>query len=98
MRVALDVSAVPARVAGAGRYVVEVAKRLQPGGLDATLVSRRDDAQRWRSWCPGATVAPLVPSSRVARLAYEAWSLGASDVARESEVWHAPHYTMPHRG
>ena len=98
MKVALDVSAVPERVAGAGRYVVEVARRLAPSGLDATLVSRRGDDERWRSWCPGADVAPIVATSRARRLISEAWSLGTSDVARSADVWHGPHYTMPRRG
>lgn len=98
MRVALDVSAVPARVAGAGRYVVEVARRLAPAGVETTLVSRRDDERRWVEWCPGATVAPVVPASRPRRLLYEAWALGVGEVARASDVWHGPHYTMPHRG
>jgi glycosyltransferase involved in cell wall biosynthesis len=98
MKVALDVSAVPTRVAGAGRYVVEVARRLAPAGLTPTLVARRDDAARWREWCPGVVVAPVVPSSGAPRLLYEAWALGTSRLARDADVWHAPHYTMPHRG
>ncbi|MFI5036044.1 MAG: glycosyltransferase family 4 protein [Acidimicrobiales bacterium] len=98
MRVALDVSAVPARVAGAGRYVVEIARRLAPAGVTATLVTRRDDAARWEAWCPGARVAAEVPAARAARLLYEAWSLGESDAARAADVWHGPHYTMPRRG
>jgi glycosyltransferase involved in cell wall biosynthesis len=98
VKVALDVSAVPHHVAGAGRYVVELARRLAPAGLSPTLVARRDDAERWRAWCPGAAVVPIVPSSRPTRLVYEAWALGTSRVARDAEVWHGPHYTMPHRG
>jgi len=98
VRVALDVSAVPEHVAGAGRYVVEIARRLPGRGVATTLVSRRDDADRWRNWSPDATVAPLVPTHRASRLASEAWRLGRSDVARSAEVWHAPHYTMPHSG
>jgi len=98
VRVALDVSAVPARVAGAGRYVVEVASRLGRAGMTPALVARRDDAARWRDWCPGAEVAAVVPSARAVRLAYEAWALGTSAVARGADVWHGPHYTMPHRG
>jgi glycosyltransferase involved in cell wall biosynthesis len=30
-------------------------------------------------------------------LIYEAWRMGVSATARGVEVWHAPHYTMPHR-
>jgi glycosyltransferase involved in cell wall biosynthesis len=96
--VALDVSAVPARVAGAGRYVVEVASRLAPAGLTPTLVSRRNDAVRWRAWCPGAAVAAIVPPARATRLAYERWALGTGAVSRGVDVWHGPHYTMPRRG
>ncbi len=97
MKVALDVSAVPPRIAGAGRYIAEVAIRLTPLNVEATLVTRRDDVDRWRARAPGATLAPLVPASRVGRLFYEASRLGSSSVARHTDVWHAPHYTMPRR-
>ena len=98
MRLALDVSAVPARPAGAGRYIVEVARRVVAPGTEATLVARRGDADRWFDIAPGATVAAIVPDGRAARLAYEALRLGASPVAARADVWHGPHYTMPRRG
>lgn len=98
MKVCLDVSAVPARVAGAGRYVAELARRLPEREVDTTLVTRRDDAERWSTWSPRARLAPIVPSSRVQRLAYEALRLGTSPIVRRADVLHSPHYTMPHRG
>jgi glycosyltransferase involved in cell wall biosynthesis len=98
MRIALDTSAVPIQPAGAGRYVVELARRLPGRGHDTTLVTRRGDDARWRAYSPKSHVAPLVPRARVARLIYEATRLGTSDVARASDVWHGPHYTMPHHG
>ncbi|MDH2904538.1 MAG: glycosyltransferase family 1 protein [Actinomycetota bacterium] len=98
MKLALDTSAVPDQPAGAGRYVVELARRLPGRGLDTTLVTRKGDDARWREYSPQATVAPRVPSARVARLFYEATRLGTSDVARAADVWHGPHYTMPRRG
>ncbi len=98
MNVALDVSAVPVRVAGAGRYVMEIARRLPAAGVTTTLVARRADTARWRQWSPDARVEGVVPNARPARLAYEAWLLGASAAARRADVWHGPHYTMPHRG
>ncbi len=97
MKLGLDVSAVPTQVAGAGRYVVEIARRLPGLGIDTTLVSRRDDARRWQLWSPDAHVMPVVPTARVSRLAYEAWFIGTSPGVRGLDVWHAPHYTMPHR-
>jgi glycosyltransferase involved in cell wall biosynthesis len=96
MKVALDVSAVPPNVAGAGRYIVELARRL-PGQRETTLVTRRDDAVRWRNLSTDADVAALVPPGRVERLLYETWRLGQSTVARGTDVWHSPHYSMPRR-
>jgi glycosyltransferase involved in cell wall biosynthesis len=97
MRVALDVSAVPPRLAGAGRYIGELARRLPASDLTTTLVTRRDDTLRWHDWSPSSTIASVVPNSRGSRLLYEAWLLGAGATARSVDVWHAPHYTMPRR-
>jgi glycosyltransferase involved in cell wall biosynthesis len=97
VRIALDASAVPARVTGAGRYVVELARRLPSYAQETTLVTRRGDARRWQEYSPSARVTDLVPEGRVERLLYEAWRLGHSNTARETDVWHSPHYTMPHR-
>jgi glycosyltransferase involved in cell wall biosynthesis len=96
MKVTLDVSAVPPKIAGAGRYIAALSQLL-PTAVDLTLVSRRDDGERWAEWS-AASVAPIVPNNRVARLAYEAVALGRHPVYRGSTVWHSPHYTMPHGG
>ena len=98
MKVALDVSAMPDRLAGAGRYVVEVTRRLANYGVEPTLVTRRHDGARWHDVAPSAKLSSVVPDGRGARLLYEAWSLGSGDAARTTDVWHGPHYTMPHRG
>jgi glycosyltransferase involved in cell wall biosynthesis len=97
MKVALDVSAVPPQVAGAGRYIVELARRLPARGVATTLVTRRGDEERWATWSPDAPRAPLVPRARIARLVSEAYLLGQSAAARENDLWHGPHYTMPRR-
>lgn len=98
MRIALDTSAVPNQPAGAGRYVVELARRLPNRGIDTTLVTRRGDEDRWHGYSPDARVSPLVPRARAARLLFEATRLGRTSVARDVDVWHGPHYTMPRRG
>jgi glycosyltransferase involved in cell wall biosynthesis len=98
MKVALDVSAVPLRVAGAGRYIVELAARLPARGIETTLVTRREDDARWRTTAPTATIANIVPNARPARLTYEAWVIGTSRTAQGVDLWHSPHYTMPRRG
>jgi glycosyltransferase involved in cell wall biosynthesis len=96
MKIGLDVSAVPQQPAGAGRYIVELAQRL-PSHLDVELLSRRDDRKRWESISPTAHINGLVPDNRVLRLLYERELLGQSRAMKSVDVWHSPHYTMPHR-
>jgi glycosyltransferase involved in cell wall biosynthesis len=97
VKLALDVSAVPPRLAGAGRYIGELARRVPATGVETTLVTRRDDTVRWREWSPSTRIAPIVPNARPSRLLYEAWLAGRSSTARSVDVWHSPHYTMPRR-
>jgi glycosyltransferase involved in cell wall biosynthesis len=97
VKLALDVSAVPPRIAGAGRYIAELARRVPATGVETTLVTRRDDASRWHDLAPSTRIASIVPSARPARLLYEAWIAGGSSTMRSVDVWHSPHYTMPHR-
>lgn len=97
--VALDVSAVPALPAGAGRYIVELSRALaRTEGVELTVVARRGDRARWEDVAAGCRVISPVPSSRPARLAFERSLLGPV-VERLSapaiEVYHGPHYTMP---
>ena len=96
MRLALDVSAVPAKPAGAGRYVVELASRVANADCEVTLISQVGDAERWHTWSPAAHVVDIVPRARPARLLYEAMALGRSSQIA-ADVWHGPHYTMPRR-
>jgi glycosyltransferase involved in cell wall biosynthesis len=95
MKLALDVSAVPPRLAGAGRYIGELARRVPATGVETTLVTRRDDTLRWHDWSPSTHIASIVPNARPTRLLYEAWVAGRSSTARSVDVWHSPHYTMP---
>lgn len=91
----LDVSAVPAKPAGAGRYTIEVARSLAArDDLDLTLLARRSDIDRWRALVD-ADVQGLVPDGRLGRLAFERWRMGRAVDRRGVAVHHSPHYTMP---
>jgi len=101
LEVSLDVSAVPGRPAGAGRYVLELARALaRRDDCGLALLARRDDAARWRQIATGERVFAVAPSPRLARLVYEQTRL-ASVVACLGPppvgVHHGPHYTMPRR-
>lgn len=98
VRVALDVSAVPASPIGAGWYTVELARALGGrGDVELTLVSRRGDMVRWRELAGGARVVAGAPDSRPARLVWGELGLGLElrRLGPAVEVVHGPHYTMP---
>ena len=100
LQVALDVTAIPARPAGAGWYVVELARALATRTeVSLTLVTRREDEVRWQLGERTTTlgVAPGTwpggwPSGRCAQ------SLGRVLGRRATpDVLHGPHYTLPAR-
>lgn len=101
--VSIDVSAVPERPAGAGRYVLELVRRLDPrDDLRLTVVARRSDRERWGLVAPRARLVAQAPAGRAARLLWEELALGPTLVLQRSvargdrvQVHHAPHYTMP---
>ncbi|HMC53239.1 MAG TPA: glycosyltransferase, partial [Acidimicrobiales bacterium] len=96
VRVGLDVSAVPRQTGGAGRYTRELAGALA-GRADValTLISRRADAERWRSLGEGVEVVPASPEQRALRLAWEQTRLPRLLRSLPIDVHHSPHYTMP---
>jgi glycosyltransferase involved in cell wall biosynthesis len=95
VNVSIDVSAIPAALTGAGRYVVELVNALdRRDDVDVTLVARTDDVARWPT---GPRLLPAAPRSRPARLVWEQLRLPALLRGSGVEVHHGPHYTMPER-
>src|SRR5215212_9057976 len=98
VRVLLDVSAVPDKIARAGVYTTEITRHLaRRDDVDLVLVARRGDAPRWRAIAPRALVQAVVPAARPARLAWEQVRGPQLAAALAADVWHGPHYTMPAR-
>ena len=98
VRVLLDVSAVPERPVGAGRYTVALAEGLAArADVELQLLSRRNDTARWAQSAPTAEVVGSAPARRPTRLLWEQ-ACGASVAKRlRADLWHGPHYTMPLR-
>ena len=98
VRVSLDATAVPARPAGAGRYVLDLAAALaRRSDVALTVVSRAGDEDRWRGADPGVEVVGRGPTRRVLRLAWEQVRLPGILADLPVDVHHGPHYTMPER-
>ncbi len=98
MRVCLDVTAIPGRPAGAGRYVLDLAAALgRRDDVKLTVLCRRGDEARWRSR-PGDNLAlGRAPTQRPLRLVWEQLRLPAILDRLPIDVHHGPHYTMPER-
>ena len=96
LRVCLDVSAVPAEPAGAGRYTMELAGALgRRQDVDMTLVAGDHDVARWEGLVPGSEVIGAAPHRRPLRLAWEQVGLPRLLARLDVALLHSPHYTMP---
>lgn len=98
LRIVLDVSAVPERITGAGRYVWNLARNLaRLEGADPVLMTRRDDRRRWTTLTRGVEIVATVPAGRALRLAFERVRMGRLADRLAADVYHGPHYTLPTR-
>ena len=98
LRVALDVSAVPVQLVGAGHYTVQLAGQLSARpDVDLVLFSRAGDRDRWTPLVDPGDLVASAPDPRPLRLAWEQLRLGPLVTASGAAVHHGPHYTMPRR-
>lgn len=95
LALSIDVSAVPERPVGAGRYTVELVRALgRHDDLRLTLWCRRGDRRRWSDLAP-ADIVDEVPEARPLRLLWEQLALPPALRRRGVAVHHGPHYTLP---
>ncbi|MDA8278450.1 MAG: glycosyltransferase family 1 protein [Actinomycetota bacterium] len=96
--ISIDLSSVPRRITGAGRYGVEFAKaaqrRAEEFGIDLTAIVAKGEARRIGE-LTGTRTRELVPSNRVSRLLYEKAVLGRVLSRSRFKLHHGIHYTMP---
>ncbi len=98
LRVALDVSAVPARPVGAGHYILQLAGQLASrSDVSLVLCSRATDRDRWVPLVAPEDLLAAAPGPRPLRLLWEQLRLGPLIGSSGAAVHHGPHYTMPRR-
>src|SRR4051794_26634416 len=97
MRGALDLTSVPKRMAGAGVYMVNLARALAARstedelvffGTSAVLESLEVDSRH-------VTLVPVTFGSRGSRLLWEQTTLPRSLARHRVDLLHSPHYTAP---
>ncbi|MHB8464870.1 MAG: glycosyltransferase, partial [Acidimicrobiales bacterium] len=96
LRLAVDVSAVPARPAGAGQYTLALVTALEHrDDVALTLICRHGDDGRWNMLAPRSRVVATAPLHRPARLVWEQAVMPLTLRRSHVDVLHSPHYTMP---
>ena len=97
MHVLVDATAIPANLAGVGRYVDDLLPALADEGVRLSVVARADHAAHFAATVPGARVLDVGTSidRRAARMAWEQIRLPAIARASGCDVQLSPHYTMP---
>jgi glycosyltransferase involved in cell wall biosynthesis len=98
LHLGLDVTAIPVQTAGAGYYVAQLVRALaNRGDLSLAVVTRRDDAARWRVGEKTTTFA-VCPVSVPGRLVFGEVGLARALKRRvHPDVFHGPHYSLPAR-
>lgn len=96
MKVAIDVSAIPQNLTGAGYYVREIVRVLNSRQeIDLTLISKRSDKSRFEELAPNARIIPTVPDSKAKRILFQIKDLGKLVDSLNVDVFHGPHYQIP---
>jgi len=96
--VSIDVSSIPFKLSGVGRYANNLTTQLAGRvGLSLTLLSRKGDTARWSSMSESLRVVDSFPRARLGRLLWEQLRLPALLDDLDIDVHHGIHYTLPER-
>ncbi|HMS25347.1 MAG TPA: glycosyltransferase family 1 protein [Acidimicrobiia bacterium] len=98
IHLAFDATATPDQLTGAGYYVKEILHGLDAHeGISLSIVTRRNDGQRFSDYAPGAKILDIAPTNKAARIAFQAFKLGQLVDSLNADVFHGPHYQLPEK-
>ncbi len=96
LKIAIDATATPHDLVGAGYYVKELIILLdQDKEIELHIVTRKNDAERFKSFAPNANIYPISPNSIAARIVFQSYKLGVFVDALGVDIFHGPHYQIP---
>ncbi len=90
----IDVSSVPPRPAGAGRYAIELVSNLRKIAEGFDLISKSGDVEFWEHTAAGKVIV-RAPNSRPLRILWEQKILARKLNRRGERIYHGIHYTIP---
>ena len=95
LRVAVDATAMPSLLAGAGAYVTELLHAVDLEDVDLHVFVKRRDARQLADLVPHATLHEVGVSARAARIIWSHSMLAPRVRRLRPDVFHGPHYTVP---
>lgn len=98
IKLAFDATATPQELTGAGYYVHEILKELDTReNIDLSIITRKNDVDRFRTVAPKARVLDIAPISKAGRIAFQTFKLGPLIDSMDFDVFHGPHYQIPNK-
>lgn len=91
----IDVSSVPPKPAGAGRYAIELVSQLSLVSDEVGLVVKSGDLAFWRKISSRDAVV-TAPGNRPLRIAWDRLFLARQLERHRAALYHGIHYTIPH--
>lgn len=96
LHVAIDVTATPKQLTGAGYYVEEILAELNVrADVSLSLVTRKDDGERFEKIANNAKIIDIAPMSKAGRISFQTLKLGSIVDSLGVDVFHGPHYQLP---
>ncbi len=95
LRVAVDATAIPSQRAGAGRYITELLRVVDPDEVELHVFVKDVDTEELRETLPGAEVHAASISGRPARIAWGRSVLPMRVRKLRPDVFFGPHYELP---
>ena len=90
----IDVSSVPPRPAGAGRYAIELVSNLRKITKGFDLISKSGDVEFWEDTAAEKVIL-RAPNSKPLRVLWEQEILARKLNRRGERIYHGIHYTIP---
>ena len=98
MKIGLDASSLPVKVAGAGKYVCGLIQGLaQIDARNEYVIFVKSGTQNFFAGLPdNFRVYELPNFSRPSRLLWQHWAAGSDGRQCRLDIWHGLHYSLPH--
>lgn len=93
-RLVIDVSSVPPKPAGAGRYAIELVSNLNRFTRNFSLAAKHSDKSFWQDTSE-VDVAVTSPDFRPMRIIWDRFQLANQLRSVKAEIYHGIHYTAP---